>query len=90
MNLHAYTVYCLSNYTAKCACVYMHVHVGAPLHIFVLHSHHIRTHARMHTANLMKRVLESAPNVGQYMEYVMATGNIKSQSGLGLQQVSTH
>ncbi|XP_064401799.1 DNA-directed RNA polymerase I subunit RPA2-like isoform X3 [Halichondria panicea] len=34
----------------------------------------------------IKRVLDHAPDVGQFMEYVMATGNLKSRSGLGLQQ----
>ena len=51
-------------------------------------SHDVCPHTRPLIAIAIKRVLDHAPDVGQFMEYVMATGNLKSHSGLGLQQVS--
>ena len=36
---------------------------------------------------VIKRVLDHAPDVGHFLEYFMATGNVKSRSGLSLQQV---
>ena len=36
---------------------------------------------------LMTKVISGGPDVGHYMEYFLATGNIRSRTGLGLQQV---
>ncbi len=37
--------------------------------------------------NLMTKVLSSAHEIGSQMEYFIATGNLRSRSNLGLQQV---
>ena len=39
-------------------------------------------------ANIVNKVMNSMPDVGKQMEYLLATGNLKSRSGLNLQQVS--
>ena len=41
-------------------------------------------------ANIINKVLPIAPDVGRQMEYFLATGNLRSSSGLSLQQVGTH
>ena len=40
------------------------------------------------TASLMPKVTKKCPDIGHEMEYMLATGNLRSRSGLGLQQVS--
>ena len=35
----------------------------------------------------MSRVILQGPDVGQQMEYMLATGNLRSKTGLGFQQV---
>ena len=41
-------------------------------------------------ANIINKVLPIAPDVGRQMEYFLATGNLRSSSGLSLHQVGTH
>ena len=41
-------------------------------------------------ANIINKVLPIAPDVGRQMEYFLVTGNLRSSSGLSLQQVGTH
>ena len=38
----------------------------------------------------MNRVILQGPDVGQQMEYMLATGNLRSKTGLGFQQVNKH
>ena len=36
----------------------------------------------------MSKIIQRSPDVGRELEYLLATGNLRSRSGLGLQQVS--
>ena len=36
----------------------------------------------------MSKIVQRSPDVGRELEYLLATGNLPSHSGLGLQQVS--
>ena len=38
--------------------------------------------------SLMSKIVQRSPDVGRELEYLLATGNLRSRSGLGLQQVS--
>ena len=35
----------------------------------------------------MNKILMAGPDIGQQMEYMLATGNLRSKTGLGFQQV---
>ena len=39
------------------------------------------------SASLMPKVAKKTVDIGHEMEYMLATGNLRSRSGLGLQQV---
>ena len=45
-------------------------------------------HLRVCSGSIMPRVAKKTIDIGHEMEYMLATGNLRSRSGLGLQQVT--